>query len=406
MDHTDMVKARIEQLRLQKVKETEEKERKAREMEVAKEAQRLKEEAEYKDAMIDCEARTILYLETLTDEKIINDFTEDKTPETYIADLCKCKPFDTNSVLCILTKNRNDGCMYCMTMCGDHFNYNRITQSMPGFIGVRTQNEFKIKKSRIELTINTIKKYVMNLITPIHKERERNRKEKVAQELKLSKQKRIDEINSNINTRIKGCETSFIPLTLDDYPKLNQYEFVVKSRDGMWYHYGINNHVNVISEIYNGKKDYFIDFYDEGKVPFLTRCPTCKCATKFNYLNTVYPGGGFGSTTTNQYRFVEVYCKDHYWYDTTTNKHYVTSPDGLYMEAPKRPNIGSSYYQCWNPTGYNDRNLKYVEIKWKVWDPNDPDGKKAAEQLKNKQITELEEEINKLRQKLNELQNS
>ncbi len=381
----DMLKARIEELRSKKAKENEEKEYKAREVAAAKKAQRLKDDAEYNDAMLDCEARAILYIESLTDEKIINDFTEDKTPETYIADLCK--PIDAKTVLCILTKNRKDGCNYYKTMMGDYKSYNLSTHSN------LTPNEFKIMKDTTELWIQCIKKYVMKLIAPIHQDRVRLRKEKEKYDKQQRMQTEINDTNALILKRIQNVQKhTFTPLCLDNYNTLNTNDFLTMSTyDGicLWSHYKIG--IRTIKESYRGMSPSFITYYESGKVPFLTRCPTCQSPTKFNYLHKKRTNGWGGGDELQSNMFSEVYCLSHYWYDCSVKKHYIAKPDGIIMKTPRRNEAGGDWhYNCWSPEGHFKSSghlggyqpSVYIGTKWSEWDPKDSDGKKAADEKK------------------------
>lgn len=106
--------------------------------------------------------------------------------------------------------------------------------------------------------------------------------------------------------------------------------------------------------------------YEEGKVPFLPVCPTCKKTPR------IHVDG-------------HVECAEHYKWDPLTDKHT------LWKRMPPRdPSLPPS--MMFVPEGY-----------WVAWDPKDPDGAIAARAAKDKQIVEAEEQIRKLQAQIAEL---
>ena len=106
--------------------------------------------------------------------------------------------------------------------------------------------------------------------------------------------------------------------------------------------------------------------YEEGKVPFLPICPTCKRTPR------VHVDG-------------HVECAEHYKWDPLTDKH------SMWKRMPPRdPSLPPS--MMFVPSGY-----------WVAWDPKDPDGAIAARAAKDKQIAEAEEQIRKLQAQIAEL---
>jgi hypothetical protein len=139
----------------------------------------------------------------------------------------------------------------------------------------------------------------------------------------------------------------------------------------------------------------FEPYYEEGKVPFFTKCPTCKSPTKFNYMNKVHRSHMGGCENQKSCSFKEVYCDKHYFYNSSTNKHYLANPSGIAINL-NHPMEGSWMVDCWNPTNSN--------AKWIEWDPSDPDGAKAAATKKQKEAEEIQQQIAQLHAKLASLQ--
>jgi hypothetical protein len=124
--------------------------------------------------------------------------------------------------------------------------------------------------------------------------------------------------------------------------------------------------------------------YEAGKIPFLPVCPTCGKATLMykrqcingvdhNGVSKMYKSGG------------QVECKEHYKWEPATNTHHMWT-----SFPPRVPDhiIRPPTY----PTG-----------QWILWDPKDPDGKIAATLVRDKKITDMEAEIEKLQAQLSVL---
>lgn len=132
-------------------------------------------------------------------------------------------------------------------------------------------------------------------------------------------------------------------------------------------------------------------YYEEGKVPFCTRCPICNKQTKFNLI-TGHHGGGINNFSTKTNEFKEIYCKDHYFYHTPTKKHYIINPKGQNINIRHDRFISNSCMSQsadYTPTG-----------NWSEWDPTDPDGSKAEAEQKRKVKEAIQQQIAELQSKL------
>jgi hypothetical protein len=115
--------------------------------------------------------------------------------------------------------------------------------------------------------------------------------------------------------------------------------------------------------------------YEEGRLPFLTICPTCGKAPAIRKLRIHDSiGNACGHT-------MDVECWEHYRWNPDNNQHY------KWVRFPPRPAHTTS---CgFRPDGH-----------WVLWDPKDPEGVKAVKAAKDKQIAEKEEQIRKLQEEL------
>jgi hypothetical protein len=238
-----------------------------------------------------------------------------------------------------------------------------------------------------------------------HKE-ENERLEEENRKREIEKQKQCDSTNTNIRERIiRGQPNTFTEITLNEPTEFLVYHTI----DKRWAHYMGRWNENVATPSHNGMHESFLSYYEEGKVPFFTKCPRCQSPTKFNYLHSQYFGGGVVSHVQNSHAFKDIYCDKHYFYDSATNKHYMENPAGTTIEfvdpyiIPNRPSWvtdGTRAAPPWRPSFHN--------IKWKEWDPSDPDGKKAAREQKQKEADNIQKEIVKLQimhsEKLRELE--
>jgi hypothetical protein len=202
----------------------------------------------------------------------------------------------------------------------------------------------------------------------------------------------IDETNNAIINSLKNTQHTFTNLTLSDWDKRYEKQFISYNAKWGWSHYSVDTNNKSSVSCYTGMPSSFINYYEEGKVPFFTKCPTCNSPTKFNYLNMIYQSPWGGGETQRSCNFKEVYCENHYLYDSSTNKHYRSNSLGspLHLNHPMQ---GAWHIQAWSPQG-----------NWASWDPSDPDGAKAAAEKKRKEAEEIQKHIAELQAKLTVLQ--
>lgn len=210
---------------------------------------------------------------------------------------------------------------------------------------------------------------------------------------------------------------TFTELTVADWDARHQYQFIMKTEYENWEHYKIpfyeiedsviyNNLLkNVVPRrCYDNMPESFTEYFEEGKVPFCTKCPLCKSPTKFNYMklyHNVHGGGG----EQDSHSFRQVFCNGHYFYDSPSNKHYIQDINGeeITFRSLNMPPTGHWGYMCWLPsTGYFG-NGGNQPTKWKKWDPTDPDGKRAEAERKEKERDEIKKQIAELYAKLLEI---
>jgi hypothetical protein len=227
-------------------------------------------------------------------------------------------------------------------------------------------------------------------------EKERVLAEKLFEEEQASRQKILDETNTAIHELVKDKEHTFTGLVLSDWDKRHDKQFILYTNEPLgWSHFSVQTHGKAYAayrQCYSGMPSSFENYYEEGKVPFLTKCPICKAPTKFNYLNSVYisPWGGGNSQESNAFR--EVYCDNHYFYSSSTQKHYIANPSGDIIK-PSHPEMGQWRLTCWIPTD-----------TWSIWDPSDPDGAKAMAEKKRKEYDAIQEKISELQEQISDLQ--
>lgn len=138
-----------------------------------------------------------------------------------------------------------------------------------------------------------------------------------------------------------------------------------------WSHSKVSYHGDIrkcgVKNEFDGLTPTMMSWFEEGLVPFCTRCPVCQDTTKFNFLDTGYIGDDGPIRYPSRY-FTEIYCpKNHYFYDSHEKKHYIAGGD-VYPIVKRQE---KTLYACWNPKhcyvpGLED---KRVPIGWKVWDP-------------------------------------
>ena len=222
----------------------------------------------------------------------------------------------------------------------------------------------------------------------IYDEQQRVLAEKLFQEEQASRQKTLDETNMAIRAFIQDKQHTFTDLTLAEWETRHEKQFIVYTIDQEgWSHYTPETYGKSYRACYSGMPSSFENYYEEGKVPFFTKCPTCKAPTKFNYLNSFYPSpwGGGNSQESNAFR--EVYCDKHYFYSSSTQKHYMANPSGDIIKL-SYPEMGQWRLTCWIPTE-----------SWSIWDPSDPDGSKAIAEKKRKEYEAIQLQISELRAK-------
>jgi hypothetical protein len=251
-------------------------------------------------------------------------------------------------------------------------------------------------------------------------EEERIANEKKAQQELIYRTRVIEEANIFVKKFLvteKIISNTFTELTVADWDTRNQYQFIIKLDWGSgehWEHYKIpfyefENHVihnNVLKSVvlrkcYDDMPELFSNYSEEGKVPFCTKCPLCKSRTKFNYMKLYHNvHGGMGEQESHAFR--QVYCNGHYFYDSTSNKHYIQDTNGeeITFRSLNMPHTEHWGYMCWTPsTGYFG-NGGNQPTKWKEWDPTDPDGKRAEVERKENERDEIKKQIAELYAKL------
>jgi hypothetical protein len=222
----------------------------------------------------------------------------------------------------------------------------------------------------------------------------------------IKRQNFINSVNNACINFLKNSKSNtFIKLSIENYENLNNFSFL-NFNSIEWSHNKINfNNGNpYIDSCYGGIPQNYISYYEESKVPFLTKCPICNSLTKFNYLHKAYgsPWGGLGGSSSSC-SFNEVYCDNHYFYVISTNKHYIiTNTKGYSNIDLKRKELGGNwYYNCWSPNVGQPNN----RTQWKEWNPKDPDGKKADEEKKRIEAEQIQKQILELQSKLVQLKN-
>lgn len=265
-----------------------------------------------------------------------------------------------------------------------------VKESSPGY------KEKEATRKRLSEEKELHRKNLLEEELRIFAEKERILAEKLFQEEQASRQKILDETNTAIHEFVKDKEHTFTDLVLSDWDKRHDKQFIVYTNEQLgWSHFSVQTHgkaYGAYRQCYSGMPSCFENYYEEGKVPFLTKCPICKAPTKFNYLNSFYisPWGGGNSQESNAFR--EVYCDKHYFYSSSTQKHYIANPSGDVIKL-SHPEMGQWRLTCWIPTD-----------TWSIWDPSDPDGAKAMAEKKRKEYDAIQEQISELQEKISELQ--
>lgn len=213
-------------------------------------------------------------------------------------------------------------------------------------------------------------------------------------EEQISRQLVIDETNTFINRIVQDTRHTFTNLTLSDWDKRYEKQFIYYTNDYAWSHLIVDTNNKQTTNCYDGMPSSFENYYEEGKVPFLTKCPTCKSPTKFNYMNKQYRSACGNMERIQSSSFKEVYCNKHYFYDSSTNKHYIADISGIPIQL-NDPKEGFWSITSWRASDDGTH--------WKEWDPLDPDGSNALAEKKRKEVDETKEHISILQAKLSRL---
>jgi len=378
---SELLLKRVDELRAEKQRQQELKELQIQEQKEKEERLRIQQEQELTDAKVTWEAQMILQTEELTQQKIIQGFTDDKVPESY-----------TQSIVT------------------QHFGHR--------FNNIHRQHVDKHRQRMMveEATFkqNYIHDYIFNTVQPIYQQRQEKIKRDAEEKEQLRRQTLLDTLNERVKTKILSNAKShtFTDLTMcdydakvhintDNYSQFLKKEYLVQSTDNSWRHFNCDTRPHYIQHkmgtIYDMPSSW-ITYYEEGKVPFCTKCPVCNNPTKLNYLVNIY-NNGFGlSDSHKDGTFIEVYCDKHYKYDCETGKHYKMDLRGkqyncrIRSKYVENPNLlfrtGHSTHKIttiWDPTG-----------KWLEWDPTDPD----SLERKQKEIEDITKQIADLQTKL------
>lgn len=230
-------------------------------------------------------------------------------------------------------------------------------------------------------------------------EEERLLREKALLEERQRKQTIVDNINIANRKDVAGKIHTFQDFKIEDWHEhgitSEKQNYLVQNGD-TWNVRKLS--INAIGgQIVYGYENFRItdppaswaSYFEEGKVPFCTKCPICHNQTKFNLI-TIWNNNG-GQNKPNEFK--EIYCKDHYFYHTPTKKHYTINPKGQNINIPNR----FMSYQCINQSPSAD----YTPTgNWSEWDPTDPDGVKAEAERKRKEAEAIQRQIAELQSKL------
>ena len=144
------------------------------------------------------------------------------------------------------------------------------------------------------------------------------------EEEQLTRKKILDETNLAIKNKIIGNnQHTFSRLTLADWENRHDNHFICFNKQYGWSHYCVDTNNKSAASCYTGMPQSFVNYYQEGRVPFLTKCPICNSSTKFNYLNKINQSFTGVLRVANSCCFTEVYCDNHYFYDSISNAPYI-----------------------------------------------------------------------------------
>jgi len=379
----------------------------------AKKAEEDAAENKRKDELIQWEAEMILALEEYTDERIMKEFTDHMDIYEYLANLIhkiNCYKFiqtivtHTQYSVAYLIKFlslrdvHNEG-VFKIKYLVNHINYIKLYPEYIEYTKILAEEQRIIKEKEEE------EKRIANE----KKQQEKQEAERIA---KIKKEeddrnkilKNIDDTNKNIRNILRGRGSildTFTEVTLDNLD-ITPKEFLSNSKVRGWAHYSVDFPNKSCSPCFNGIS-YFSSYYEEGKVPFLTKCPMCNSPTKFNYLNryafvTISNACVSAKTQTLQRSntFTSVYCDNHYVY--YSNKHYIISESEGKEISIDKADTPDCRYLSWKPSG-----------KWSIWDLSEPVLVKAVERAKaaekkRKDTEDIQKQIAELQAKLTLLQ--
>jgi len=368
-------------------------------------------ECKKNDELIQWEAEMVIDLDDYTNERIMNDLTDDM-------DIYEC--------LSIVIRKIN--CYKLIKVHLRHTSYSDA-QFIKQNISCEHHSEIVFKMKYLYKHITSIKE------SPGYLEKEKIRKEKIAEDLRVIKQQkehqervdrakkeeeeciRIQKIVDEANAKIKiilgeNPSKTFTEITLEDWKLRSNKAFLIDHSKGLyhnnyWSHWAFDMNKNLFQPCFTGMPSSFESYYEEGKVPFFTKCPTCKSPTKFNYLNKSHAGSGNLPSNT----FNIVYCVNHYFYNSDNNTHYKCNPLGKLITHKdlNLPDPGQWSYNIWVPSNNTNISSPIQHVpsnasKWIEWDPSDPDGAKAAAFKKQKEVDEIQKQISQLHAKLESLQ--
>jgi hypothetical protein len=441
---------RVEELRLQKQREEEQKKQKELDDLQAKEQLRReclqRYEVNLRDGRIDWEAQILFLFESFDKTKILEGFSPEKDLDSYINELrnkysLQWMPINNKEaeikqrILSLLSKNYE---ILYQHATHHEFDAEQEAQLIKESVRqVRDRGEYYVRinlsndiaslyqprrmkvengvpKRRywvsqmnyediynIRLAIEKqafhadfVTKQFTAILKPVIDQREDEKRRK---HIELQEQKAAEKLQRQLKAfqqleklATEHCSyTTYKHLEIKDYNKQFTLD-VLKKTGTSWYHYRLQyaSETSGGGFCISGPTQEMADWYEEGKVPFLTKCPVCKTQTNFNFVKTqdMMPFGNSNSTNPN---FSEVFCPhNHYFFNTRNEKHYVSG--GKEVIKIDRGNPGDvKRFVCWEPG----------QGGWKEWDSEDPYGSKEKEEEKNA----LQHQIRMLTQKLKSL---
>ena len=366
--HKEWVMRRVQELRKEKI-----------------EAER-KQKFEREKQLVEWEAQCIFSLENLNKSELLNQYTD----EMDVYD-CITKNLSRNINAGWHLNNDSDKIHFKNGLKAIDLNSTHIS---PQMIFLRCCIDFvnELRSSQEYKDKEIIRKYKIQEEQNRKAEEERLLREKALLEERQKKQTIVDNINIANRKDIAGKIHTFHDFKLEDWHEhgiwTEKQNYLVQNGD-TWNVRKLS--INTIGgQIVYGYENFRItdppaswaSYFEEGKVPFCTKCPICQNQTKFNLINSI-------SNKPNEFK--EIYCKDHYFYYTPTKKHYTINPKGQNINIPNRFMSNQCINQSadYTPTG-----------NWSEWDPTDPDGAKAEAERKKKEAETIQQQIAELQSKL------